>query len=247
MSGQGWPAFPLLTQRITDTNQLAGEGVMLKFCPKCQRETERYKSKDCKPCAKAMVTAYRAANPELAKSRYRSWIAANKDRVKATSAAYREANKDRIKLVKSLHYAANAERIKAKTAAWGKANPERARALSVAWKKANPDKVKAGAAAYLQSNLGKHRVNQHTRRARKSKAGGKLSQGLSDKLFILQKGKCPCCKRPLGDDFHLDHIMPLALGGTNTDCNIQLLRAKCNVSKGAKHPTEFMQRRGFLL
>lgn len=36
-------------------------------------------------------------------------------------------------------------------------------------------------------------------------------------------------------------------GGTNTDDNIQLLNAKCNVSKGAKHPIEFMQKQGFLL
>jgi 5-methylcytosine-specific restriction endonuclease McrA len=45
----------------------------------------------------------------------------------------------------------------------------------------------------------------------------------------------------------MDHIIPLALGGTNTDDNIQLLRAKCNKQKGAKHPIDFMQQRGFLL
>ena len=31
------------------------------------------------------------------------------------------------------------------------------------------------------------------------------------------------------------------------DTNIQLLRATCNTSKGAKDPIEFMQSRGFLL
>lgn len=248
MSGQRLQPFPVLTHWITDTNQTASEGVMIKFCPKCQCETERYKSGDCKPCAKAMVAAYRAANPELAKARYDAWIAANQDRVKATRAAYRAKNKDKLKAAKAAHYAANAERIKAKTAAWQAANREKSRANKAAWKAANPEKVKAGAAAYLAANLDKHRLHEHARRARKVASAGNLSKGLAEKLFKLQKGKCACgCKRPLGDDYHLDHIMPLALGGTNTDDNIQLLTAKCNVSKGAKHPVEFMQKQGFLL
>lgn len=42
-------------------------------------------------------------------------------------------------------------------------------------------------------------------------------------------------------------IVPLALGGTNTDGNMQLLRSTCNQKKHAKHPVDFMQQRGFLL
>lgn len=221
---------------------------MIKFCPKCQCETERYKSGDCKPCGRARDAARYAANPHLAKARYEAWIAKNADRAKATSAAWRAANRDKIRAKKAADYAANAEKIKARSAAWHAANKEKARANKAAWKAANPEKVKAGNAAYLQSNLDKHRANQHARRARKSASGGKLSIGLAEKLFKLQKGKCACgCKQPLGDDYHLDHIMPLALGGSNTDDNIQLLRAWCNVSKGAKHPVEFMQKKGFLL
>lgn len=73
------------------------------------------------------------------------------------------------------------------------------------------------------------------------------SKGLAERLFRLQRGKCACCKKPLGSDYHLDHIMPLALGGVNEDSNIQLLRAKCNMQKHTVHPVEFMQQRGFLL
>ena len=54
-------------------------------------------------------------------------------------------------------------------------------------------------------------------------------------------------KKPLGNDYHLDHINPLALGGSKTDEKIQLLRATCNLQKNAKHPVDFMQSRGFLL
>lgn len=220
----------------------------MKFCPKCQCETERYKSGDCKPCTRVREAKRQAANPEKNRARSAAWRAANAELVKAKSATYRAANKDKLAAAKAAYYVANAEKIKSRTAAWHAANKEKARANKAAWKAANPEKVRAGNAAYLQSNLDKHRANQHARRARKSASGGKLSIGLAEKLFKLQQGKCACgCSQPLGDNFHLDHIMPLALGGSNTDNNIQLLRARCNVSKGAKHPVEFMQKKGFLL
>jgi len=85
------------------------------------------------------------------------------------------------------------------------------------------------------------------RRARKKGNGGKLSPNIKIKLYELQRGRCACCRQPLGADYHLDHIMPLALGGQNVDSNMQLLRAVCNLSKGAKHPVDYMQRKGMLL
>ena len=75
-----------------------------------------------------------------------------------------------------------------------------------------------------------------------------MSVGLAERLIGYQRGKCACgCKQQLGNDYHMDHIMPLALGGTNTDDNIQLLRPTCNLSKHDKHPVDFMKQRGYLL
>ena len=162
---------------------------------------------------------------------------------KAYSATYQSANREKVNAQIYAWNAANREKVNARTAAWKLANPEKIKAYaeanreklqekSIAWKKANPDAV---------------RIFYQNRRARKLENGGSLSKGLSAKLFKLQKGKCPCCKHSLGDDYHLDHIVPMALGGSNTDDNIQLLRATCNHQKHAKHPIDFMQQRGFLL
>lgn len=126
----------------------------------------------------------------------------------------------------------NPDRQRENVAAWRMANPDRSRAIDAAWRAANPDKV---------------RIKARNRRAKKRAAGGTLSMGLTKRLFKLQRGKCACCGEPLGASYHLDHIMPLALGGSNTDDNIQLLRAKCNLQKSAKHPVDFMQERGLLL
>lgn len=169
---------------------------MLRFCPKCQSETERKSNSDCKPCANAYSTA---------------WNAANKERRQA--------------------YEKSPERKAAKSARYAY-NPEKAKVATTAWIKANPKVM---------------RIHAQNYRAQKRANGGMLSKGLSAKLFKLQRGKCPCCKQPLGTNYHLDHIVPIALGGSNIDDNIQLLRQRCNNQKHAKDPLLFMQSRGFLL
>lgn len=152
------------------------------------------------------------------------------------------------KVAKSLERAANPEKAKADYAKWYAANRERECANTAAWRIDNPDRVKEHNAKQRTDHPEAHRTYEHNRRARKREAGGRLSTGLAEKLHKLQRGKCACgCKQPLGVNYHMDHIMPIALGGTNTDDNIQLLRSTCNQRKHAKHPVDFMQQRGFLL
>lgn len=81
------------------------------------------------------------------------------------------------------------------------------------------------------------------------KKGEKLyNADIQDKLLVLQRGRCACCRCDLRNEkYHLDHHMPLALGGAHDDRNMQLLCKTCNLSKHSKHPVDFMQSRGFLL
>lgn len=206
-----------------------GEPIMpAKHCKKCQAETERNKRGECKACVQAYAAAWRAANSDNLKV-YRLL---NKDKRMAAKAIYRAANKEKTKASDAAYRVANADKIKASRAARHAANPEKAKSHVATWKAANPEAV---------------RIMCHNYRARKAESGGVLSPGLAARLFKLQGGKCPCCKQPLGKDFHLDHKMPLALGGLNIDDNIQLLCQRCNSQKGSKHPVDFMQSRGYLL
>jgi 5-methylcytosine-specific restriction endonuclease McrA len=150
----------------------------------------------------------------------------------SASAAYYVANRDKLIADKNTYRANNHEKVRAVQVAWRAANPDKASAACASWRTANPDVV---------------RTYHQNRRARKRMDGGKLSKDLAAKLFKLQKGKCPCCGKPLGSDYHMDHKMPLALGGANEDWNIQLLRKRCNSQKSAAHPIDFMQSRGFLI
>lgn len=49
----------------------------------------------------------------------------------------------------------------------------------------------------------------------------------------------PCPKGHVGER-HIDHVMPLRLGGSNYIENIQLLCRPCNLSKGSKHPAVWL-------
>lgn len=246
----------------------------MKTCTKCGEQkpvsefNKRSSNRDklqawCKSCFKVQGIKAYAANPEKTKARVAKYQAANPEKVKARAAKYYALNYEKVKEKSAKYRLENPERAKACVAKWNAENPEKAKAAHAKvyaanvdkikaqvanWKSANPDKAKASAAKWKASNPESCRVYSHNRRARKRKNGGKLSSGISERLFKLQRGKCACgCGQSLGDDYHLDHIMPLALGGSNTDENIQLLTATCNMQKNAKHPIDFMQSRGFLL
>jgi hypothetical protein len=229
---------------LTDTIIQPLEGVtMTRFCPKCQAETERNKKGDCKPCEKIRAMAYRAKN----KNKIKEYRLENANRINSEKRAWAAANKEKVKSRNLNFRKENPEKIRAISMNYRKENHDKVLISTKLWRFENPEKVKEYSKEYAAKNAESRRIWQQNRRARQLKNGDKLSKGLAQKLFKLQKGKCPCCKQLLGDDYHLDHIVPLALGGSNTDDNIQLLRATCNNQKSAKHPIDFMQQKGFLL
>ena len=231
----------------------------MKTCSKCGSSIF-YVSGKCKACHSIAAKKWQESNKEKIKAKRAEYRLANKARdkeynaakyvknleaIKARNLAWAKANKDKSNAIGRAWASANKDKVKAKNAAWVVANPDRVKERAEKYRLANPERVKIATAAWHRASPESSRISEHNRRAQMN--GGKLSRGLSDKLFKLQKGRCACCGQPLGKNFHLDHIMPLALGGSNTDDNIQLLRQRCNIQKKAAHPVDFMQKRGFLL
>lgn len=178
----------------------------------------------------------REANKDAIREQKKKWYAANAERVKAKVRQSNVENKDKISERRAKKYQAEADKIRAKAAEYRRANPQKLKERMAEYKRADPQRFKE------YSKLG-----SQTRRAREKNAVGKLSAGLFSRLMVLQKGLCACCRDDLNAATpHLDHIIPLAAGGTNQDENIQLLCKPCNLSKGKKDPVTFMQERGFL-
>lgn len=118
------------------------------------------------------------------------------------------------------------------------------------WRKANPDKVRAFCRAatkrWRRNNPSSARRTDRIQ-ARRRRAGvrlGVVSVNIEEILFQKQDGYCAynlLCHGDLYiDGFHLDHILPLALGGKHEDNNLQLTCPTCNLRKSKKHPVDFL-------
>jgi len=222
----------------------------MKFCKRCKTETDRSARGQCKPCAIVRVNIWVNSNREKSAAKNAAWYIANKDKLKEKNAVNYADNKESFRVRHAAYYVANKTKVMARVDAYRVANIDKCKAASAKWRAANYNKKKISDAAWQKANPESCRIRNHNRRARKISAGGNLSKGLFDKLFILQRGKCPVCKAALSNvkpRSPLDHIIALANKGENIDSNIQILCQKCNSSKHAKDPIEFMQSRGFLI
>jgi hypothetical protein len=99
---------------------------------------------------------------------------------------------------------------------------------------------------WVADNSERSRVRHHTRRARKREAEGKYTAENIARIKKEQRGRCAVCRKRL-KQFQIDHIIPLAKGGTNFSNNIQLLCPGCNRTKRDTDPLIFMRRLGRLL
>ena len=158
------------------------------------------------------------------------------ERKAAKSAAdkrYYEKAKPVVRQRQAVYRALNKERIAKIDAAWYMANKERRAEYLRAWVKRNS----SAKTAYAQK-----------RRAAKQRSSGRLSKDIVSRLLILQRGCCANCRVSFKKvKFHLDHKVALSKGGSNTDDNVQLLCAPCNLRKKAKDPITWAQENGRLL
>jgi 5-methylcytosine-specific restriction endonuclease McrA len=142
--------------------------------------------------------------------------------------------------------AKHAPKYKSKRAEYAKTyqkkNKDRINAYCKEWRLRDVDRHRANEREVAKRDFEKRVAYRHMRRA-----AGTFSYSVIPFLKAQQKGKCPICRGLLTSLVEVDHIMPIALGGTNESSNLQLLCRSCNRSKGAKHPVDFMQSKGYLL
>ncbi len=199
-------------------------------CIECQKEKSKKWYSDTDR-ARKKTAGWRAKNPERNLTNQRRYVERNRERVRQCETVWAEKNRSKKRGYCKKWYGKNRkgeqERARIKRAK----NIEKYRKYSVQWNADNPGKVAAIA---------------RNRRARAAK-GGKHSYDDVMALLKKQKGGCVICKTAFGNRYHVDHIMPLARGGSNDRTNLQILCAPCNQSKSARDPIEFMQQRGMLL
>lgn len=114
------------------------------------------------------------------------------------------------------------------------------------WAKSNRDKRNRYYKKYATKYPEKIAVRARNRRIAVRGLAGTHSEKDINEIMLLQHMKCAYCKNAL-QEYHVDHIVPVASGGSNNRANLQILCPKCNWHKSAKDPIEFAQSMGFLL
>ena len=178
------------------------------------------------------------------------YYANNLDKVKESKAKYYAANKEKIAEKRKAYRLANIEKMKEQNKASNLRNKEKRNISSRMWNKINADRAKENDLLWKAENKDKTQIHDQNKRARKRYNIGstRLSNGLIKRLLLEQSNKCKYCKIEfVGKNYHIDHIMPLSLGGAHADSNIQLLCAFCNLSKNSTHPSIYERKNNLLI
>jgi HNH endonuclease len=166
----------------------------------------------------AQVKRYREENLEQARASSRQSHSRHRDANLARKRNRRKEDPDRIRQQARKSYQRHKDTVIQRACDWAKENADRMRLKNQKWKRENPDKVRAA---------------KERRRAREYDAF--LEDIDRQILFERDEGICGICKLPVDrDNFHVDHVMPYALGGQHCYSNVQVAHPYCNLSKAAK-------------
>ena len=135
------------------------------------------------------------------------------------------------------------------SAEWAKNNPDSIRVAKRKWYVGNTYRAIEIAKDWQRRNPEKRRTNTANARARRVSAEGSHTAAEIQALLERQDWKCaePSCRKSIRKKRHIDHIMPLDLGGSNYITNLQGLCPTCNCRKNAKHPLDWARENGRLL
>lgn len=152
-----------------------------------------------------------------------------KEKKRLASQAWREANRERHRAYTRGYRKANAVERYQKNREWATANPEKVLEYHRKSRAENPDSYREITRKYRNSHPGFSAHHCMQRRARRKGATGEITR--EEWKFIVQcfAGHCACCG--VTGRLSLDHIIPLAKGGTHSVDNAQPLCIPCNSRK----------------
>lgn len=186
------------------------------------------KSSKCAECIAVRGARRQAEHGERLRAEIRQDYKENPGKYSAYNKRYRTVHKSSLSVAKSAYYEQNKELI---------AEYQRN------YRKENREAISEKGIEYRNSFREKVRAWNRNRKARARNAEGHHSAEDVIEILMSQNEKCNSCGIDLADGYHVDHIMPLILGGTNWPSNLQMLCPTCNTSKGGLHPDDWEEKR----
>lgn len=168
---------------------------------------------------------------------------------------WREDNADVLRERKQRYYTENSETIKARVRKWGSENRDKKRKYNLAWRENNRDKARSSSLKWARAN--KQHQSEYSRKRRKenpdryrqavrrrrARLHGASRFRVTDRDIVRLLNRfyycCAYCGRDISNGFHIDHVVPLARGGSDGIGNYLPACPFCNESKGAKTLVEW--------
>ena len=173
------------------------------------------------------------------KKKLKNWREKSKEHIEK----YERDNKEMLSKRFKKYREKNKEKLKIEIKEWRKKNSEYVVEYRKKYYEENKEKIKEK----RKQNYEQSRCIVRNRRAKIKKSEGTHSRKDIEKILFLQKNKCASCGTDVKKNYHVDHIMPIALGGGNGPDNLQILCKSCNLKKNSKHPIDWAQQNGRLL
>jgi HNH endonuclease len=180
----------------------------------------------CRNCVAEKDAKWYSKNKQeiLQKSKIRNLGSTPQSRAKkrSTSSAWKARNRDIVNAQRRLAYHQDREKILERGTTWRRSNPE------------------VVAAMY------------RNKKARRRSAPGTHTASDVKEIWERQNHRCavPNCPHPISEagenKYHVDHVEPLARGGSNDRYNLQILCGTHNMQKNSACPYEWAQRNGLL-
>jgi len=194
---------------------------------------------------------YRTKNNEKVKAGQRSHYVRNREAIREKRRRMRVEKKEQISAWRRARYLKHREaileqcrgsrnrrldKVRAYNRSYYLLHRKECREQSRKYYIKNSDKVKARVATYRLANYDKARATsdrvQARRRARMT--GGTFENIDRNLVFKRDGGRCHLCGKRVEKAWHLDHIIPIALGGAHEYRNVAVACVHCNLSKNRK-------------
>lgn len=174
---------------------------------------------ECKSCRKKDTREYYLRNKERILQQSREWQKNNPERRRETS---------RIGAKRRYHL--DPEKGREATRRWRELNPEKE--LAARRERIASGKESARLRAWRKNNPHKSKEQDHRRRARIMQSQGVATGEQIAARVAFYAGRCWMCGRPYANT--IDHVIPLARGGSHWPSNLRPACKSCNSRKGAK-------------
>ena len=188
-----------------------------RYCCECRQRERRIYEADHRDEVRAQTNKWREANRDKVLTSKKRYWKAHKEEAQATILQWREAHPDKVKEYYDRYYENNREKIKD---------------LIKKFKDAHREEINEANKIYKQEHPDRYRDYCENRRARIR------DQYVDDikriAVFERDNGICHICGLVVDkDNWHLDHVIPIAVGGEHSYVNVAVSHPKCNLQKGA--------------